>query len=110
MVLATVYETIAFLIPDRIFYTYGIFGCGSPLSAVTGFYTALPDIFTLVDLLYIPLAFASLGVLRLPLDDSAFSRNDARAVTRSVLDTHMGSAVLASEGGPSEDYGTPRSP
>ncbi len=61
MVLATVYETIAFLIPDWVFYTYGIFGYGSPVSVSTGFFTALPDVFTLVDLLYIPLAF---GIIR----------------------------------------------
>lgn len=58
MVFATVYETFAFLIPDWVFYTYGFFGYGSPVSADTGFYAALPDVFTLVDLLYIPLAFA----------------------------------------------------
>jgi len=58
MVLATVFETVAFLIPDWLFYTYGLFGYGSPVDVVTGFYTALPDVFTLVDLLYIPLAFA----------------------------------------------------
>ncbi len=58
MVIATVFETIAFLIPDWLFYTYGLFGYGSPVNAVTGFYTALPDTFTLIDLLYIPIAFA----------------------------------------------------
>ncbi len=58
MVLATVYETVAFLIPDWLFYTYGLFGYGSPVSAATGLFAASPDIFTLVDLLYIPLAFA----------------------------------------------------
>ncbi len=58
MVLATVFETLAFLIPDWLFYSYGIFGYGSPVSVVTGFYTALPDVFTMVDLVYIPIAFA----------------------------------------------------
>jgi uncharacterized membrane protein len=58
MVLATVFETVAFLVPDWLFYTYGLFGYGSPVSSVAGFYTALPDAFTLIDLLYIPIAFA----------------------------------------------------
>jgi hypothetical protein len=56
MVLATVFETVAFLIPDWAFYTYGVFGYGSPVNVVTGFYTALPDVFTMVDIVFIPIA------------------------------------------------------
>lgn len=57
MGVATVYETIAFLLPDWMFYTYGLFGYGSPTSLATGFVTALPDILTVVDVIYIPVAF-----------------------------------------------------
>ncbi len=61
MVVATIYETVAFLLPDWLFYTYGLFGYGSPVDLITGFYTALPDAFTLVDLAYIPIA---LGIIK----------------------------------------------
>ena len=61
MAVATLYETVAFLIPDWLFYTYGLFGYGSPVDVATGFYTALPDVFTLIDLIYVPLA---LGIVR----------------------------------------------
>ncbi|TLX93507.1 MAG: hypothetical protein E6K96_09320 [Thaumarchaeota archaeon] len=58
MGLATVYETIAFLLPDWVFYTYGLFGYGSPVNVGTGFVTALPDILTIFDVVYVPVAFA----------------------------------------------------
>jgi len=58
MGLATVYETIAFLLPDWVFYTYGLFGYGSPVDVGTGFVTALPDILTIFDVVYVPVAFA----------------------------------------------------
>ena len=58
MGLATVYETIAFLLPDWVFYTYGLFGYGSPADVGTGFVTALPDILTIFDVVYVPVAFA----------------------------------------------------
>lgn len=57
MVLATVFETLAFFFPDWLFYTYGIFGYGSPVSFSKGFITALPDFLTLLDLVFIPVAF-----------------------------------------------------
>ena len=57
MVLATVYETFAFFVPDWLFYTYGLFSYGSPMSVSAGFTAALPDLFTMVDALYIPIAF-----------------------------------------------------
>jgi hypothetical protein len=56
MVLATVYETLAFFIPDWLFYTYGLFSYGSPTDAVTGFYAALPDLLTILDAAFIPIA------------------------------------------------------
>lgn len=58
MVLATLYETVAFLIPDWLFYTFGLFGYGSPVDLAAGFSAALPDVFTMVDLAFIPIAFA----------------------------------------------------
>ena len=58
MGLATVYETIAFLLPDWAFYTYGLFGYGSPVDVGAGFLAALPDILTIFDVVYVPVAFA----------------------------------------------------
>ena len=58
MVLATVYETFAFLIPDWLFYTYGLFEYGPPTTLYTGLLTASSDLLTFVDLVYIPVAFA----------------------------------------------------
>ncbi|MGD0329975.1 MAG: hypothetical protein ABSB40_05955 [Nitrososphaeria archaeon] len=57
MGLATVYETLAFLIPDWLFYTYGLFGYSHPMSLTAGFYFALPDVLTMVDIIYIPISF-----------------------------------------------------
>jgi riboflavin transporter FmnP len=56
MVLATVFETLAFLLSDWMFYTYGLFGYGSPYGLSAGFTAAAPDLFTLLDLAYIPVA------------------------------------------------------
>ena len=58
MAAATVYETVAFLIPDWLFYTYGLFGYGTPTDLYTGLVAALPDLATLADLAFIPIAFA----------------------------------------------------
>jgi hypothetical protein len=58
MVAATVYETFAFLVSDWLFYTYGIFGYGSPVSIYIGLGYALPDLATFADLAFIPVAFA----------------------------------------------------
>jgi len=57
MVLATVFETLGFFFPDWLFYTYGVFGYGSPVSVSKGFIAASPDFLTLLDLVFIPLAF-----------------------------------------------------
>jgi uncharacterized membrane protein len=58
MVVATVYETFAFLVPDWLFYTFGLFGYGSPTDLYSGLALALPDLGTFVDLAFIPIAFA----------------------------------------------------
>lgn len=57
MVAATAYETFAFLISDWLFYTYGLFGYGSPVSLYSGLVLALPDLGTFADLAFIPVAF-----------------------------------------------------
>jgi uncharacterized membrane protein len=57
MVVATVYETFAFLIPDWLFYTYGLFGYGSPATLYTGLLAASYDLATFADLVFIPIAF-----------------------------------------------------
>ncbi|MGD0319253.1 MAG: hypothetical protein ABSB56_06130 [Nitrososphaerales archaeon] len=64
MVLATVFETLAFFFPDWLFYTYGVFGYGSPVSVSKGFVTALPDFLTLFDLVFIPVAFILIRAAR----------------------------------------------
>ncbi len=56
MVIATVFETMAFFLSDWAFYTYGLFQYGSPTNAASGFWAAFPDFGTLVDLAYIPVA------------------------------------------------------
>jgi uncharacterized membrane protein len=58
MVAATIYETFAFLISDWLFYTFGLFGYGSPAGVYAGLGLALPDLATLADLAFIPIAFA----------------------------------------------------
>lgn len=58
MALATVYETVAFLVPDWLFYAYGLFGYGSPTDLYSAFVLAVPDLATLADLAFIPVAFA----------------------------------------------------
>lgn len=64
MVLGTVFETLAFFFPDGLFYTYGVFGYGSPVSLSKGFATALPDFLTLLDLAFIPVAFLLIRAAR----------------------------------------------
>jgi len=56
MVVATVYETFAFFVSDGLFYTYGLFGYGSPTNLLGGFALALPDFATMFDLAFIPAA------------------------------------------------------
>jgi hypothetical protein len=58
MVVATVYETFAFFVPDWLFYTFGLFSYGSPMSLYSGLVAASFDVATLADLAFIPVAFA----------------------------------------------------
>jgi hypothetical protein len=58
MVVATVYETLAFFFPDWAFYTFGVFYGSGSTGIWPGFTAALWDLGTLVDLVYIPVAFA----------------------------------------------------
>jgi len=57
MVVATVFETLAFFLSDWLFYAYGLFQYGSPMSATAAMVTAAIDFGTMVDLAYIPVAF-----------------------------------------------------
>jgi uncharacterized membrane protein len=57
MVVATVYETVAFLVPDYLFYQYGLFEYTIP-AGYTALGLALTDLGTLVDLACIPVALA----------------------------------------------------
>jgi hypothetical protein len=57
MVAATVYETFAFLVPDWLFYKLALFGYNVP-SGYTPLGLALADLGTLLDLAFIPVAFA----------------------------------------------------
>jgi len=57
MVLATFFETAAFFFPDWGFYSYGLFYGSDNTGTWPGFAAALPDLFTVVDLVFIPAAF-----------------------------------------------------
>jgi len=58
MVIATVYETFAFLVSDWLFYTYGLFQYGNPTTLYSGLLSALPDLATFADVAFVPIAFA----------------------------------------------------
>ena len=60
MVVATVYETMAFFVSDWLFYTYGLFGYGTPTTVYAGLVAALPDVATMLDIVFIPVA---LGIM-----------------------------------------------
>lgn len=64
MIAATIYETVAFFLPDWAFYSYGLFYGSGNTGIIPGFYAALPDLFTLVDLAYIPIALALIKAAR----------------------------------------------
>ncbi len=57
MVGATVFETLAFFFPDWYFYSYGLFYGSGSTGITPGLYAAAPDLLTMVDLAYIPVAF-----------------------------------------------------
>ena len=67
MVVATVYETLAFFFPDWFFYSFTFF-YGAPTSVITGFSLAAFDFGTLIDLMWIPVALVLIRAIR-----SAFS-------------------------------------
>jgi hypothetical protein len=59
MVLATVYETFAFYIPDSLFYAYALFSYSTNTQGLTaGFAWATFDFGTLIDLAWIPVGMA----------------------------------------------------
>ncbi len=66
MILATVYETVAFLVPDGFFYSYALFSYGDAYTGLAaGFsYAFFSDIFTLVDLVWIPIALGIVAGVR----------------------------------------------
>jgi uncharacterized membrane protein len=56
IVAATVFESLGFFLSDWAFYTYGLFGYGSPAGVAEAFWTAFPDIpATMLQLVYIPI-------------------------------------------------------
>ncbi len=64
MVLATVFETLAFFLSDWLFYVYGLFQYGSPTTLATGFGYAASDFLTMFDVAFIPIAFGILAAAR----------------------------------------------
>jgi hypothetical protein len=64
MVAATIFETFAFFFSDWAFYTYGLFGYGSPTTALLAFGSASIDFLTMLDLFFIPVAFLLIRAAR----------------------------------------------
>jgi uncharacterized membrane protein len=69
MVLATIFETLAFFFPDWAFYNYGLFGYTCPdgnvcTSTTTAYVAAAPDLLTLLDLAFIPVALVIIRAAR----------------------------------------------
>jgi len=56
MVLATLFETLAFFFPDWLFYSKGLFYGSQNEGLVPGFWAASFDLLTMVDLVFIPAA------------------------------------------------------
>ncbi len=79
MVLATVYETIAFYLPDAFFYAYNVFpGYSGYQGLAAGFGIASSDLFTLLDLAYIPVALAIIVAAKPAFRRLGFSVKDSR--------------------------------
>jgi ECF-type riboflavin transporter, S component len=57
MVGATVFETLAFFFPDWAFYSYGLFYGSSNTGVMPGLAAASLDLLTMVDIIFIPVAF-----------------------------------------------------
>jgi len=69
MVAATVFETVLFFFPDWAFFNYGLFGYVCPDGSLcTGIYSAYlaaaPDLLTMLDLAFIPVAFLLIRAAR----------------------------------------------
>ena len=64
MIVATVFETLAFFLSDWMFYTFGLFGYGAAQGLATGFWTASVDFLTLLDLAYVPVTLVIIRVAR----------------------------------------------
>ena len=58
MVLATIYETVAFLVPDTFFYAYSLFSYSGATDLASGFTISSLDLLTLIDLAFVPIAIA----------------------------------------------------
>jgi len=63
MVIATVYETLAFFFPDWFFYSFTFF-YGAPTGVLSGLSLAAFDFGTLIDLIWIPVALLLIKALR----------------------------------------------
>lgn len=64
MVVATVFETLAFFFSDWLFYAYGLFQYGSPTSMTAAFGSASIDFLTMLDVVFIPVAFGVIAGAR----------------------------------------------
>lgn len=63
MVIATVYETLAFFFPDWFFYSFTFF-YGAPAGFMAGLSLAAFDFGTLIDLIWIPVALLLIKAIR----------------------------------------------
>jgi hypothetical protein len=63
MVIATVYETLAFFFPDWFFYSYTFF-YGAPTGFLAGLSLAAFDFGTLIDLIWMPVALLLIRAIR----------------------------------------------
>ena len=64
MVGATVFETVGFFLPDWAFFSYGVFYGNANTGIWSGLFAASPDLLTMVDLLFIPVAFLLIRAAR----------------------------------------------
>jgi hypothetical protein len=63
MLIATVYETLAFFFPDWFFYSFTFF-YGTPSGLLTGLSLAAFDFGTLIDLVWVPVALILIKAIR----------------------------------------------
>ena len=63
MVIATIYETLAFFFPDWFFYSFTFF-YGAPTGILSGLSLAAFDFGTLIDLIWIPVALLLITAIR----------------------------------------------